>query len=351
MDASKYKANNQSSDVIPTDQNDESFVFNDYPQRVIVASIFIIACILGTCGNSLVILSVILSRKLRNATNVFVVNLSCADILTCLIIPWNAVALLSRSGWPIAPWVCSVAAAVLFLCVGSSLYSMALIGLNRFVLITRPKHVYSRFYNAKTLIAWIASTWIIPFCIAIVPPLCQIGGLGYNSKYSSCTAQSSAVHTDVYDTIMALGLYPIPLLIIIISYVKIFLYLRSHTMKMTAHVNKDNSNDAPSVTIATRRKSSTKEVIKKRQVQITKNMFYVVCAYFLCFTPYGLCLLIDTSDPALPYTAALVLINGCINPFLYGTKHPMFRDVFKCILRCNLSQIPEQSSILRVFTR
>ncbi|XP_072028017.1 melatonin receptor type 1A-like [Amphiura filiformis] len=353
MDGVQYKADNQTNELFKHNTGEASFVFHDYPQRAIVASIFIIASIVGTCGNSLVILAVILSRKLRNATNAFVVNLSCADILTSLIIPWNAVALLSRSGWPISPWVCSWAAGVLFLCVGSSLYSMALIGLNRLVLITRPKQMYNQIYNDKTLIIWIGSTWIIPFCIAIVPPLCKIGSLGYNSKYSSCSAQSTAPHTDIYDAIMALGLYPLPFVLIIISYVKIFLYVRSHTRTMTVRVSKDASNEAEKdmvVTIKDPNRSSTKDVFKKRQMQITKNMFYVVCAYFVCFTPYGLCLLIDSSDPAIPYTAALVLINGCINPFLYGTKHPMFKEVFKHMLRCNLNQIPEQSSLLRVFT-
>ena len=335
---------------------DTAFIFNDYSQRVIVALVFIIASIIGTCGNSLVILAVILSRKLRNATNAFVVNLSCADILTSLIIPWNAVALLSRGGWPIAPWVCSLAAGVLFLCVGCSLYSLALIGLNRLVLITRPKKLYDQIYNCKTLILWIGSTWLIPFCIAIVPPLCRVGSLGYNPKYSSCSAQSTALYTDTYDAIMAIGMYPVPLLAIIVSYVKIFLYVRNHTDKMTVSAKKEptenGSKSEIEVVIKDRKhRSSTKQALKKRQMQITKNMFYVVCAYFLCFTPYGLCLLIDTSDPATPYTAALVLINGCINPFLYGTKHPHFKEVFKCIWKCDLNQIPEQSSILRVITR
>ena len=338
-------------------ENDTGFIFSHYSQRVIVALIFIIASIVGTFGNSLVILAVILSRKLRNATNAFVVNLSCADILTSLIIPWNAVALLTRGGWPIAPWVCSLAAGILFLCVGCSLYSLALIGLNRLVLITRPKKLYDQIYNCKTLILWIGSTWFIPFCVAIVPPICRVGSLGYNPKYSSCSAQSKAIYTDAYDAIMAIGLYPVPLLVIIVSYVKIFLYVRSHTERMTVRAKKqpaeNGAKDEMKVTIEdkNKNKSSTKDALKKRQMQITKNMFYVVCAYFLCFTPYGLCLLIDTSDPAIPYTAALVLINGCINPILYGTKHPNFREVFKCILKCDLKQIPEQSTILRLITR
>ena len=73
-----------------------------YEARIGLGCCWIIIAILGLVGNSLVILSVILSKKLRTVTNAFVVNLSVADLWTSLSYPWQAVAILSRGSWPLA---------------------------------------------------------------------------------------------------------------------------------------------------------------------------------------------------------------------------------------------------------
>ena len=67
-------------------------------QQLYVAILLILA-VLGTFGNMLVIAAVILSRKLRHATNMFVLNLSIADLLTCAyVVPVQAVAVFPCDG-------------------------------------------------------------------------------------------------------------------------------------------------------------------------------------------------------------------------------------------------------------
>ena len=86
----------------------QPFEFSDYKQRVIVAVLYLMVVVLGIFGNTLVILAVLLSKKLRTATNAFVVSLSVADLLTCLGLPWDAAATLGRDGPPFGEWGCSV---------------------------------------------------------------------------------------------------------------------------------------------------------------------------------------------------------------------------------------------------
>lgn len=59
----------------------------------VVSSIFLCAVILLVLfGNTLVVLAVATTRKLRTVTNVFIVNLACADLLLgVLILPFSAV--------------------------------------------------------------------------------------------------------------------------------------------------------------------------------------------------------------------------------------------------------------------
>ena len=73
-----------------------------YGVLVSMACVWIVVAVLGITGNTMVILSAILSNHVRTMTNVLVVNLSVADLWTCLSLPWTSVALLSDGTWPLA---------------------------------------------------------------------------------------------------------------------------------------------------------------------------------------------------------------------------------------------------------
>ena len=354
------------------------FVFDDYDQHIVVAIAFLIAAILGLFGNCLVIISVFVSKKLRTVTNAFVVNLSIADLLTSLMIPFNVVVLLSHDEYPMKDWGCGVVAGVLFTCIGTSLFTLASIALNRLLLITRPmktyKIVYSPFYTG----IWIASTWIIPLCINIIPPLAGVGELGTSQKYRMCVHKSKHPLKETYDYIQVIGLFPIPLVVLIVSYVWIYIHLRRHTNKLIKHgyrdrraslnmsesgtgtltstiqsssVTPNNGNNnisiisSPTITIREKQIKSAKKkrMHRKRDNKITKNMFLVFIAFIVCFVPTAVQLFSDDFKEIVPYATALLLINACVNPIIYGFKHPYFNEVFRDLLTCRYDRIPEKS--------
>lgn len=84
------------------------------------------------------------------------------------------------------------------------------------------------------------------------------------------------------------------------------------------------------------------------EIQISKNLFIIFLAYILCLTPQSLCHVISCRIDE-NYTRHVVLYNSTLNPFIYGFKHPLFREVFIAILRCR--QVPEPSSFLRATIR
>lgn len=108
-----------------------------------------------------------------------------------------------------------------------------------------------------------------------------------------------------------------------------------------------NNSKIPNNNLNSTIRRENRSKLSRRQVEITKNLFYVVCAFFICLTPYSVCLVYDASDPAVPYTGAFVLFNSCINPIIYATKHPYFKQVFKCILQCKFQDVPEPASFVR----
>ena len=343
------------------------FVFDDLWQRCIVAIAILTTSVFGIFGNSLVLFSVFASKKLRTVTNAFVVNLSTADLITSMFIPINAVVLINEQ--LISEWTCAISGGVVYTCVGCSLYTLASIAFNRLMLITRPMSTYNIVFSPFYTTIWIGITWLIPFCVIVFPPLFDIGELGINYKYKICGGKSTHPRKNDYDYAQAAGLYPVPLIIIVVSYSLTYHYLKKKTHKLTKKQGVSNStfeletsvdgetslprntaytlSDSPKMSPALQRKPVVATTLKRRQHTITKNMFYVVVAYVLCLTPFAICLLFDSSEPVKPYASTLVLMNSGINPILYGFKHPYFREVFKCILKGKWHRVPEQSDGFR----
>ncbi|XP_038068152.1 trace amine-associated receptor 8b-like [Patiria miniata] len=333
-----------------------------YGERIVLAVAMSIIAVVGSVGNGLVILSVALSRKLRTATNVYVVSLSTTDLLTCLCLPWHVLGAVSIDGWPIGMWICSAFGGLTIIFVGSSIITLAFIAVNRLFLITQPSTRYRTLYTRKMLLVTTLVAWLLPFVTVTLPPLLGVGKLGYDEKYLRCgpVQTSGGPLSNPYDMIVSAVLYPIPMLVIVVSYVKIFLYIKHHTKTiLTPNIapSDHSSSSYPKSPTANNNGTphpgtlspvnSTRRRLSRRQVEITKNLFYVVCAFVLCLTPYSVGLMIPAADHFTPYAGVILLLNSCVNPVIYAAKHPYFRTVFVCIVTLKFSKIPEPSSFLR----
>lgn len=330
-------------------------------ERIILAVLCAVVAVCGILGNGLVILAVWFSRRLRTATNVYVVNLSLADIVTCLSVPIYVMALMSWETWPGSELPCTLVAALSMICVGCSQFTLAGIALNRYVLVTKARDVYTSLYCRRNLVISTMITWLIPILAVTLPLLFGVGDLGFDPKYSRCGPKHTESHT--YDSIMALVLYPLPFGTIIICYIKIFVFVKRHCQNMapatsehsTSSVAVNKTNDVV-VTLGNRTESNAlnnqhakqlRKRFNRRQHEITKNLFYVVCAFVICLTPYSAMLLIPGTDRYVPYAGVMFLLNSALNPAIYAVKHPHFKKVFKAIVKMELSDIPEPVSFIR----
>ncbi|KAJ8025113.1 Melatonin receptor type 1A [Holothuria leucospilota] len=327
---------------------DRQYRFESYTQRCILASIFVFIFVVGTIGNSLVILAVLFSRKLRTFTNVFVVNLSVADLLICISLSMNIVALLSTDGFPLPDVICAAAAFVAFTGVGCSVYTLAVIALSRWAVITRSISTQRSWFTVKKLVAMVIFTWLVPAVIAFLPPFLGLGQLGYAEKYSTCSHKTSHDLSDFYSLLQGVLFYPVPLVIIIVCYYKVFTFVRLHSKNIVEQPDVSSTSVPTNQNyLQSRNQHAQKERLSRRQIEITKNLFYVVLAFLICITPFGVSLMIPPSDPAIPWTSTLLLFNSCVNPVIYATKHPNFKKIFRQIVTCRWADIPEPSRILK----
>ncbi|XP_038070501.1 G-protein coupled receptor moody-like [Patiria miniata] len=341
---------------------------HSYGVLAFVACVWIIVAVLGITGNTMVIIAAILSKQVRTTTNVLVVNLSVADLWTSLSLPWSSVALLSNGTWPLATEIpCQIAAFMWHTGLGASLYNLAFIALNRLVKITCPLATYNRIFSPRKMVFIVTLSWLIPIFVITFPLTIGVGALGHDLKHDTCTDDDLHPRANEYNLVQTIGFYPIPMTTVIVSYVIIYVHVRRHFRKqLTKTKNKDRSTDAiePSATSMTslstagtsaevieereeHEGATRKRKISRQQLQITKNLFWVFCAFTLCISPYYISLFFANSDVFALYGATILIFNSCVNPIIYGVKHPQFKKVLRPMLWCKWKKIPQPSKTLQ----
>ncbi|XP_038044582.1 histamine H2 receptor-like [Patiria miniata] len=323
--------------VSPSDVDGEVVVYPSFAYRVVYATIIAIISVVGVIGNTFVILGVIVYKKLRTKTNVFVVNLSGADLFNCLNLPWMSVAVLSVDGWPLPGWICSFASVSLLVSIGSSLYSLGGIALCRCALVTMNPTEYANFLTRRRLACLMAIVWTVPITVSLMPLTFAPNFLGFNDKYDMCIWDTNHWFSMTYNVILSICCFPLPLSVIVVSYARIWRHVRRHAQRM-ARVS------ARSVSGVVDGNGARKAPVNRRQMAVTINMLIIICIFLVCITPYSMILVLPGGEIVVPAFGVVLLSNSCINPLIYATRHPDFKLAFAKILRCKGKELMSERS-------
>ncbi|XP_071498364.1 G-protein coupled receptor moody-like [Diadema antillarum] len=329
----------------------ESSVSTLFSTSEVIFVIFALAAIsfCGIVGNVCTVLAVLVSPQLQTTTNVFVVSLSINDFLSCLTLPFQI--LTTVRGKVLPDWFCQILGAMLMSSIGTSALTLSMIAINRWFLITKGRHVYARVYNKKNASLMILFVWSYSYFMCAGVSYFGPGKIGYSNWPYVCTYNDDGTIADSYSTVMATTtLFPA---FIITSgfYVDILRYVRHHHRQLLS-ITKDKSpqsaavsgcRDGPVNTISQGDGSTAAErmraQINKREIEVTKNLFIIFCAFFCCLMPSCIAFSIQSSHKTDLYTGIVILINGCVNPFIYAFKHPQYKTAFKAIINCRIKQL------------
>ncbi|XP_038064882.1 G-protein coupled receptor moody-like [Patiria miniata] len=372
-----------------------SSVYDSFAEKQLLAALYSLICLMGVVGNSSVLLAVILSRKPRTTTNVFVVNLAVADLLSCLNLPIMILAVLSdsREDLLVSESLCAVEGFLLLVCVWTSLNNITIFAVYR-AFITRRKN-RSRLFNRRRLAALVVTTWLVPFAVGLVPTVMYgFSSYGYDDKLSTCTFSPASEGTGAFSRITTALFYPVQLTVTFASYAVILYTVRQHVGRVDAipkqplavvsgvmsltsqsrgpqqlvheevpghsqQLRAPTSNLLWSGThrslhahpLPTRSSTDRRQARRqsRRNIDINLSLFLVVFFFVICCGPYPVLLILlgDKSNKVVPFFAAILVSNSCINPVIYTARHPDFKTVIRCILLCRLSKIPMKSAFLR----
>ncbi|XP_038068618.1 beta-3 adrenergic receptor-like [Patiria miniata] len=372
-------------------------VYDSYAEKQLLAALYSLISIAGVLGNSSVLLAVVLSRKPRTTTNVFVVNLAVADLFTCLSLPIMVLAVLSenRERLLVSHSLCALQGFTAIVCIGCSLNNIASIAVYR-ALITRRKSRGDRVWlcNHYRLAAMVALTWLIPLVVGLLPIVSEFGSYEYDDKLSTCSFNPTAQGSGTFSKITVSLYYPLQVLCILTSYASIFFKVRRQgrrvnvipnqplavvggVMRLPArpgtprqphlpadepppannHLSVSTANNpvprgsspSSSASHATREQPANRRHLSRRSVGITRSLFLVVLVFFVLVAPYFVTVSVisDISKKFIPFLGMICVSNSCMNPMIYASRHPDFKTVIRCIVLCRLSKIPMKSSLLR----
>lgn len=135
-------------------------------ETTLTAAFMVLVSVVGTAGNSVIILAILYKRRLRNIPNYFIFSLAVSDLLTdSLAVPLRLVEVF-QPGW--IP--CSIVIAVTVLFDGLSRINIIFISIDKLIAVKFP-FAYSTYMTQVTVGVLITIAWLTMTVFAILPVL------------------------------------------------------------------------------------------------------------------------------------------------------------------------------------
>ncbi|XP_028286993.1 C-C chemokine receptor type 10 [Parambassis ranga] len=308
-----------SSDLCEADEQQEETI------RMFQTCVFCFIFLLGVIGNSLVIATFALYRRLRlrSMTDVFLFHLALADLLLLLTLPLQAVD--THLGWIFSAPLCKVMRACYAVNTYSGLLLLACISVDRYMVVARAQEMLrlrTQILRAGKLAA--VGVWVVAVLLSL--PEILFSGVSGSGTAAYCGIQKSG-HVKMATNGAIIGVFCLSLCVMVICYTSIGLVLwEGHTHRRG----------------------------KQWHRQRTLKLMVALVLVFLIFQlPYTVVLSRKMAGQfcglLMEYiTCTLAFTRCCLNPILYALVGVRFRsDVLRLIhdsgCSCGL-QAPHMSS-------
>ena len=286
-------------------------------------------------GNFLITVIFVMNASLRTSTNYFIVNMAVSDLLSALT-NWPLYAtegMLSRKSVmkdSMATFVCKLGMYSRTFSQMVSVLSLVLIVVDRFIAVVRPFHATRITTRLRAVL--LLSTWLVSLTSAF--PYVWFSKIVQEDGQTFCSfAYSwSKIGVSMFYTVGILTLYCIPLILISVLYSKIM-----KCLTRTRPVDE------------TRRQSI--RMRNRQQNRIVMKVFLsIVTAFFLCYTPLPVYVLLKMVIPSLFAKDTCLLLLGlsyyvlpslstAVNPVILFVSSSRFSKPLKEMFRCLICKV------------
>ncbi|KAL0122198.1 hypothetical protein PUN28_007151 [Cardiocondyla obscurior] len=320
----------------------------------------IIVMILGIVGNLMVPLVVLRGKDMRNSTNIFLVNLSVAD-LCVLVICTPTVLIEVNSGpqvWPLGEHMCKAVPFVELTVAHASVLTILAISFERYYAICEPLRAGYVCTKARAtflcFLAWVAAAlctspmiWVSQYReMRMTSHSIAHDIAGRDQQVASqvnrvpvCLTQADTVASVTFFLLLVLLFFVAPFVILVVLYS----YIVNHLIR--------DSSRTPGGT--------GDSYYSRARRQVVYMLLTVVVSFFVCLLPYRLLIFYIVIAPAeqiaaIDYDTFLCLLNFCrimfylnsaSNPILYNLMSSKFRRGFLKLCCLDGGSIARRSTV------
>ena len=295
-----------------------------------------IVSIVGIIGNSLVI-AVYTSKKKRNSTtNVLMLALACADLISSLFfLPLPTASYVPRNAW--GEIYCRIIfnKSIQWISIESSVYTLTLLSVERFMAVVHPVRYRVIFSGSRpkrfVLIIWFFAVILKSF-----------------NFYNTIIENDQCVYIKFpkgFDLLIAIGViiieYIFPICVMVVTNIITIRALRYQARNLQEHSSNMNA----------RERGPAKSVLKTRRNMI-HVVLIVIITFIICWTPNQISLLLINIDVlSVEYFNGdihqtfiiLAFTNSCANPIIYTFKNKNFRVSMLQLFTCKPNRVGEVS--------
>lgn len=259
------------------------------------------------------------NHRLRRVTNIYVLALAVTDLLIASLVMPFLCGVSSHGRWISSWFACQFQGYWCVVLAYTAQLMFPLTAVNRFVRVLYPR-IYMKLFVKKYILLSIGIVSILALC-APLPFLLRGYEFGFHPGMMICfytienAREKQAIYRIVFFTIL-------PMLIVTYCYLRIYRVVKRHAAKRLQSV--EEAATVPS------NKLSVEDIV------MTKTLFAIIFAFFVCWTPLYIVTAIDTAHkefrlPRQAYFFAtyLVGLSSIANPLIFGYMNATFREECK----------------------
>ncbi|XP_003701231.2 trissin receptor isoform X1 [Megachile rotundata] len=320
----------------------EEYIFDRTDVKVIFITLYSIVFVCCFLGNSLVILVVTFSRRLRGVTNFFLANLAMADFCVGIFCVYQTLTNYLTNSWLLGDFLCKVYMFVHALSYTASILILVVVCVERYLAIVYPIKCRSVLTRRRLRLV-IGVVWVVA-AIYASPRFFYVETMK-NRLISGdvdiiCLANIRKHNKALLDAVNLVFLYLVPLALMCCLYSRLAIGLwRSSTA-----IDDTDSTDKTGKGKTRRVHASSRNVLRARR-GVIRMLIAVVTTFAICNLPqqariawgYWDSSYDRTSDFSTLLTLSTFLIsyaNSCLNPLLYAFLSRNFqkgtRELFAC---------------------
>ncbi|XP_027462963.1 histamine H2 receptor isoform X2 [Callorhinus ursinus] len=297
-----------------------SFCLDSPPCKITVSVVLTVLILITIAGNVVVCLAVGLTRRLRSLTNCFIVSLAITDLLLgLLVLPFSAFYQLSCK-WSFGKVFCNIYTSLDVMLCTASILNLFMISLDRYCAVTDPLR-YPVLVTPVRVAVSLVLIWVISITLSFLSIHLGWNSGSKNSSFNHTIPKCKVQVNLVYGLVDGLVTFYLPLLVMCITYYRIFKIARDQAKRI------HHMGSWKAATIG--------------EHKATVTLAAVMGAFIICWFPYftvfvyrGLVGDDDINEAIEAVVLWLGYANSALNPILYATLNRDFRTAYQQLFRC-----------------